>query len=102
MSVDNAGQGERIETVEPAAPDETARKGRGVSLWFLVVPIALAMAAAAIAFFLLSPRDEDLMTTTNEAAVAVAVRGATPAPPAFNPTAATTPQPSEQATNSAP
>ena len=79
MSVDNARQGGSAESVEAPA----AAQGRSISLWFLVVPIALAMAVAALAFFLLSPRDEDLMTTADPEAVAAAVQSARPAEPAF-------------------
>lgn len=94
MSLDNAGQGDVIDTVEGPTPAADA-PGRGKSsLWFLVVPIALVLAAAALAFFLLSPRDEELMTTTDSRAVAVAVANAKPAEPAFEPAPA---QPTEAA-----
>lgn len=66
MSLDDVNEGE--------APTATG----GVSKWFLAVPIALAIAAAALAFFLLSPGDEELMTTTDKNAVAVAVANARP------------------------
>ena len=44
---------------------------------------SLLIAAAALAFFLLSPREEDLMATTDHTAEAVAVANAQPAEPAF-------------------
>lgn len=56
---------------------------RGISMWFLAIPVALAVAAAALAFFLLSPRDDDLMGTPDDQAVAVAVANAQPAKPAY-------------------
>ena len=58
---------------------------RRVSMWFLVVPIVLTIAAAALAFFLLSPREEELTATVDQTAVAVAVANAEPAKPAFTP-----------------
>jgi hypothetical protein len=83
MSLDHTNRGgETITTVEPAAPTDAPR-GRSVSMWFLVVPIALTLAAAALAFFLLSPRDEELLTTTDRTAVAVAVANAQPAQPSM-------------------
>ena len=78
-------------------PEAAADEGGGqrrISLWFLVVPIVLTIVAASLAFFLLSPRDEDLTATVDQTAVAVAVANAEPAKPAFtappsSPTAAT-------------
>lgn len=85
MSVDTDGP--EVETVEAAPPSEEPTRGRSFSLWFLAVPIALAAAAAALAFFLLAPRDQDLLTTPNSHAVAIAVANARPASPAFHKTA---------------
>ena len=79
MSLDNP------EAAVEAVPDEEGGHRR-VSMWFLVVPIVLTIVAAALAFFLLSPRDEDLTATVDEKAVAVAVANAEPAKPAFSPT----------------
>ena len=109
MSLDNA-QANGSPAVEDAPAAEPAAPGRSASLWFLVVPIAIALAVAAIAFFLLSPRDEDLLTTADPEAVAVAVQSARPASPAFTSDEATTQttaaaeaDPSDlNATNSAP
>jgi flagellar basal body-associated protein FliL len=70
-----------------AQPAETAApEGRkaGVSMWVLAIPIAIVLAVAAVAFFLLSPKDDELMATTDQRAVAVAVANAQPAPPAFD------------------
>jgi hypothetical protein len=78
MSLDDTNHGGETTTAEAAAP-----RGRSVSMWFLVVPIALTLAAAALAFFLLSPRDEELLTTTDRTAVAVAVANAQPAKPSM-------------------
>ena len=73
-------------------PEAAADEGGGqrrISLWFLVVPIVLTIVAASLAFFLLSPRDEDLTATVDQT-----VANAEPAKPAFtappsSPTAAT-------------
>jgi len=71
------------------AGEIAVEEGRGrVSLWFLTIPIAVTLAVATLAFFLLSRRDNELLTTTDNHAVAVAVANAQPAPAAFN---ATTP-----------
>lgn len=86
MSVDTDGP--QVETVEAPPPAEPA-KGRSFSLWFLAVPIALALAAAALAFFLLAPKDSELMTTPDSHAVAVAVANSKPAPPAMQKTNST-------------
>ena len=72
------------------SPDETPTtsddgRKRGLSMWLLAVPIVLTLAAAALAYFLLSPPREDLMTTTDNQAVAVAVANAAPALPAYAP-----------------
>ena len=80
MSLDNP------EAAAEAVANEDGGQRR-VSMWFLVVPIVLTIAAAALAFFLLSPRDEELTTTVDQTAVAVAVANAEPAKPAFNPPA---------------
>ena len=82
-----------LENPEAAAEAIAAEEGgqRRVSMWFLVVPIVLTIAAAALAFFLLSPRDEDLTGTLDQKAVAVAVANAEPAKPAFTPPAPETP-----------
>lgn len=64
---------------------------RRVSKWFLAVPVVLTIAAAAVAFFLLSPREGELMTTTDHNAEAVAVANAQPAEPAFTAPAAPAP-----------
>jgi flagellar basal body-associated protein FliL len=77
MSVNDTNHGGETTTAE-AAP-----RGRSVSMWFLIVPIALTLAAAALAFFLLSPRDEELLTTTDRTAVEVAVANAQPAQPSM-------------------
>lgn len=66
MSLDDVNEG-----------DAPAPAG-GVSKWFLAVPIALAIVVAALAYFLLSPGDEELMTTSDKNAVAVAVANARP------------------------
>lgn len=80
-----------------AAAEAIATEDRGqrrVSMWFLVVPITLTIAAATLAFFLLSPRDDELTATVDQQAVAVAVANAEPAKPAFTPPAsAPTPAP---------
>ena len=76
MSLDNP------EAAAEAVANEDGGQRR-VSMWFLVVPIVLTIAAAALAFFLLSPREEDLMATTDHTAEAVAVANAQPAEPAF-------------------
>ena len=78
-----------IDNPEAAAEAVAAEDGghRRVSMWFLVVPIVLTIAAAALAFFLLSPRDEELTATVDHTAEAVAVANAEPAKPAFNPPA---------------
>ena len=72
------------------SPDETPttrndEKHRGISMWLLAVPIALTLAAAALAYFLLSPPQDDLMATTDQEAVAVAVANAAPALPTHSP-----------------
>lgn len=85
MSVDTDGP--EVETVE--APPAADHRGRSFSLWFLAIPIALAVAAAALTFFLMAPRDQDLMTTPDSHAVAVAVANARPAPTAMQKTPAT-------------
>jgi hypothetical protein len=81
MSLDqtNAAQG----PANTAAPAPEGR-GRSISMWFLAIPIAIVLAIAAVAFFLLAPKDDELMTTTDQGAVAVAVANAQPAQPAFN------------------
>ncbi len=86
-----------LENPEPAAAElEADRDGqRRVSMWFLAVPVVLTIAAAALAFFLLSPRDQELTATLDQQAVAVAVANAEPAKPAFD---APTPTPEAQAT----
>jgi len=90
MSVDTDGP--EVETVEAAPPADETTRSRTFSLWVLAIPIALAVAGAALAFFLLAPRDSDLMTTPNSHAVAVAVANSKPAPPAFQKSAAPTPR----------
>lgn len=74
-----------IENPEAAAEAIAAEDGgqRRVSMWFLVVPIVLTIVAAALAFFLLAPRDDELTATVDQDAVAVAVANARPAEPAF-------------------
>jgi hypothetical protein len=81
MSADTDGP--EVETVEAATPAEEHTKGRTFSLWVLAIPIALAVAGAALAFFLLAPHDSELLTTPNSHAVAVAVANSKPAPTAF-------------------
>ena len=76
MSLDNP------EAAAEAVANEDGGQRR-VSMWFLVVPIVLTIAAAALAFFLLSPRDEELTATVDHTAEAVAVANAQPAEPAF-------------------
>ena len=66
-----------------APPAAEKPRGRGFSLWFLAVPIALALAGAALAFFLLAPKKSELMTTPDSHAVAVAVANSKPAPTAY-------------------
>ena len=83
-----------LDNPEAAAESVSGEDGgqRRISMWFLVVPIVLTIAAAALAFFLLSPRDDDLTATVDQTAVAVAVANAEPAKPAFT-APATTPTP---------
>ena len=49
-----------------------------------------ALLVYTIAFFLLGPKDDELLTTTDQHAVAVAVASTKPAPPASPSTATTT------------
>jgi hypothetical protein len=88
MALDDSNHGGEATTVMEPAVAANAPRGRSVSMWFLVVPIALTLAAAALAFFLLSPRDEELLTTTDRTAVAVAVANARPAQPSMTTNAA--------------
>lgn len=88
MSLNDAEPGVEIDAVEASPADAPHR--RSISLWFLAIPIALTLAAAALAFFLLGPKDDELLTTTDRHAVAVAVANANPAPPAAPDTAPTT------------
>lgn len=92
-----------LENPEAAAEAIAAEDGghRRVSMWFLVVPIVLAICAAALAFFLLAPRDDDLTATVDQDAVAVAVANARPAEPAFTPQAAETSPAGEEITDTA-
>jgi hypothetical protein len=76
-----------MSTDDPQAAAETVASEDGghhrISKWFLAVPVVLTIAAAAVAYVLLSPREGELMTTTDHNAEAVAVANAQPAEPAF-------------------
>lgn len=74
-----------LDNPEPAPEAVASEDGghRRISMWSLVIPIVLTIAAAAVAYSLLSPREEELMTTTDHTAEAVAVANAQPAEPAF-------------------
>lgn len=77
MSLDQT-HAEPVETTTPQA------QRRRVSMLALGVLVAVVLAIAAGAFFLLSSGDDELMATTDQGAVAVAVANAQPAPPAFD------------------
>ncbi|HEX6860972.1 MAG TPA: hypothetical protein VF138_12335 [Caulobacteraceae bacterium] len=89
MSLNDVEPGVGIDEVEAPPPAEASGR-RGLSLWFLAIPLAITLAGAALAFFLLGPKDDELLTTADRHAVAAAVANARPAAPAAPDTRATT------------